>query len=135
VGNGIVLDLRGVEIINRAILEKSQWNEEIRIFFKTNCSAELREKNLNKKHAYMSDSGAQFLLEHGVKLVGIDCMSVDRTDDQYAPVHKLLLSSGVIIVEGLDLHDVPAGTCRIYCLPLKIRGADGAPARVFIETD
>ena len=134
VGNGIVLDLRGVEIINRAILEKSPLNQETRIFFKTDCSAGLREKNLNKKHAYMSDSGAQLLMEHGVKLVGIDCMSVDRCDDQYAPVHKLLLSSDVIIVEGLDLNDVPAGTCRIYCLPLKIRGADGAPARVFIET-
>ncbi|MFH0960396.1 MAG: cyclase family protein [Pseudomonadota bacterium] len=134
VGEGIVLDVKDADIITRAILEKSPWKKETRIFLKTKRRGEPQGKKLNKKYPYISDSGAQLLIERGVKLVGIDCMSVDRIDDQYAPVHKLLLSSGIIIVEGLDLDDAPIGTCRIYCLPLKIRGGDGAPARVFIET-
>ena len=134
VGHGIILDMRGVDVIDVAVLEKSSWTKEKRVFLKTDFSAELRQNNISKKQPYINDSGAHALMERGVKLVGIDSMSVDRINDQYAPVHKLLLSSGVIIVEGLDLSEVPCGTCRIYCLPLKISGGDGAPARVFIET-
>jgi arylformamidase len=53
--------------------------------------------------------------------------------DQTGPVHKLLLGAGIIFVEGLALEEVPAGACRFYCLPIKLRGSDGAPARAMVE--
>lgn len=134
IGPGVIIDMRGVSVIDRRALEESALTDETRVFFKTDNSLKIREPAFRDDYTYIADSGAELLIERNVKLVGIDYLSVDKIDDEDAPVHKLLLSSGVLIVEGLDLLNVPAGPCRIYCLPLRIEGGDGAPARVFIET-
>ncbi|MGC8659708.1 MAG: cyclase family protein [Desulfomonilaceae bacterium] len=134
IGRGIVVDVRGVRVIDREILEESVPANETRIFFKTDNGQLLQKSGFCDHYTYLTDSAAELLVERGVRLVGIDYLSIDRYDDQYAPVHKLLLSAGVLIVEGLDLSVVPAGFYRIYCLPLKIKDGDAAPARVFIET-
>ncbi|MHB8205297.1 MAG: cyclase family protein [Desulfomonilaceae bacterium] len=135
IGPGVVLDMRGISAIDRRVLKESALTDETRVFFKTDNSLKLRERAFNDNYTYITDDGADLLIERGVKLVGIDYLSVDRSDDECAPVHHLLLSSGAFILEGLDLFDAPVGPCRIYCLPLKIEGADGAPARVLIETN
>ncbi|MCL5124637.1 MAG: cyclase family protein [Deltaproteobacteria bacterium] len=134
IGPGVIIDMRGRSVIDRRALEESALTDETRVFFKTDNSLKIREPAFRDDYTYIADSGAELLIERNVKLVGIDYLSVDKIDDEDAPVHKLLLSSGVLIVEGLDLLNVPAGPCRIYCLPLRIEGGDGAPARVFIET-
>ena len=134
IGPGIVLDMRGVNIIDRGILENSALTDEKRVFFKTDNSLKIKEPEIHHNYTYIDDSGAGLLIERGVKLVGIDYLSVDRIDDEDAPAHRILLSSGTFIVEGLDLLDAPIGACQIYCLPLKIESGDGAPARVLIET-
>jgi arylformamidase len=64
--------------------------------------------------------------------VGNDYLSV-ACRDQTGPVHSLLLGAGIIFVEGLALQEVPPGACRVICLPLKLRGSDGAPARAMVE--
>lgn len=135
IGNGIILDMRGKNVIDRQALQGSGLTDEKRVFLKTDNSRKLREPRFNSDYAYISESGAELLIERGIRLVGIDYLSVDRHDDEHAPAHKLLLSNGALIVEGLDLIEAPAGPCRIYCLPLKILDGDGAPARVLIETD
>ena len=70
--------------------------------------------------------GASWLVEHGVRLVGMDYLSVAPFADS-APTHQILLGAGVIAVEGLNLSEVEPGEYQLYCLPLKIAGADGAP--------
>jgi len=135
IGPGVVLDMRGIGAIDRRVLKESALADEKRVFFKTDNSVKLREPSFCNDYTYITDDGARLLIERGVRLVGIDYLSVDRNDDETVPVHKLLLSSGAYIVEGLDLLDAPVGPCRIYCLPLKIEGGDGAPASVLIETD
>jgi arylformamidase len=79
----------------------------------------------------MTDDGARWLVGRGVRLVGIDALSVAPFDDLAAP-HRTLLGAGLIVVEGLDLSDVAAGTYQLVCLPLRIAGGDGAPARTIL---
>jgi arylformamidase len=79
----------------------------------------------------ISADGAAYLVERGIKLVGIDYLSVAPFRAS-RPTHVILLSAGIIPVEGLNLANVPAGFYQLYCLPLKLAGADGAPARVVL---
>ncbi|HLZ72599.1 MAG TPA: cyclase family protein [Dehalococcoidia bacterium] len=81
--------------------------------------------------AGLSGQDASRLIERGVRLVGIDRLSIAQA--RPLPVHRLLLGAGVIILEGLDLSAAPAGPCELFCLPLKLAGADGAPARVLLR--
>jgi arylformamidase len=84
-----------------------------------------------KNFVAVSPDGADWLVAHGIRLVGVDYLSVATYDDPH-PTHLSLLKAGVIIVEGLDLSQVPRGFYELYCLPLKITSADGAPARAIL---
>jgi arylformamidase len=78
--------------------------------------------------------GARWLVEHGVHLVGVDYLSVAPFDDG-VPTHRILLDAGVIPIEGLNLSAIAPGQYLLVCLPLKLRGADGAPARAILIRD
>jgi arylformamidase len=78
--------------------------------------------------------GARWLVEHGVRLVGVDYLSVAPFHD-LVPTHQILLSAGVIPVEGLDLSHVEPGPYQLICLPIKMAGSDGAPARAVLITE
>jgi arylformamidase len=82
----------------------------------------------------LSEAAARTLVDRGVRLVGIDTLSVA---DMAAPgpVHQVLLAANVVIVEGLDLTAAPDGDARLICLPLKLTGGDGAPARAVLLID
>ncbi|MDD5712328.1 MAG: cyclase family protein [Smithellaceae bacterium] len=82
---------------------------------------------------YLSAQAAAFLVSHGIRLLGIDYLSVGGYKKDGSEVHRFLLSAGVVIVEGLDLTDVAAGRYDMVCLPLKILGSDGGPARVALR--
>lgn len=79
----------------------------------------------------LTPEGAGWLVERGVLLVGADTLSIEPATDDY-PVHRVLLGAGVIIVEGLDLTAVAPGRYQLVCLPLRIAGGDGAPARAVL---
>jgi arylformamidase len=83
---------------------------------------------------YLSPAGAAFLVEQGIRLVGVDYLSVERYKQPGAPTHHALLGSGVVVIEGLDLSQAPPGDYELFCLPLRIADADGAPARVVLRT-
>ena len=76
------------------------------------------------------------LINHGIRLVGIDYLSVERFASENFETHEILLANGVIIIEGLDLRQVSAGEYELICLPLKIAdgSGDGAPARVVLRS-
>lgn len=76
---------------------------------------------------------AQLLLDRGVRLVGIDALSIESDPTGTFPVHHRVLGSGALILEGLLLANVPPGAYELTCLPLKIRDGDGAPARAVLR--
>ncbi len=80
----------------------------------------------------LSKDAAAWLVSRGVKLVGVDYLSVEAYGSGDHAVHHALLGSGVVVVEGLNLSQVPEGRYQLICLPLKIQNGDGAPARVVL---
>ena len=81
----------------------------------------------------LSLPGAQWCLAHGIRLVGIDYMSIEQVNSPTAwQTHKALLGAGVVILEGLDMRRVPEGEYNLVCLPLRLEGGDGAPARAVL---
>jgi arylformamidase len=135
IGPGMVLDLRGKARIDRKALESFGPPDYTRVFFKTDNGPRLLEPEFYEDYVHLTEDGSAFLIDVGVRMVGIDYLSIESFDSPGAPVHRALLKAGIVVVEGLNLMDVPPGPCRIYCLPLKILGGDGAPARVIIETE
>lgn len=104
-----------------------------RVLLKTANSELWRSAEFHNDFAYLDESGARILLDRGIRLVGVDYLSIEQFKRPGAPVHHMLLERGVVIVEGLDLSEVPAGVYEMFCLPLHIAGADGAPARVVLR--
>jgi arylformamidase len=82
---------------------------------------------------HVSESAAQLLAESGVQTVGIDYLSVGPYEGDGAAVHRLLIDAGIWIIEGLDLAAVPPGSYDLICLPVKLHGSDGAPARAILR--
>jgi arylformamidase len=109
-----------------------------RVLFKTRNSefwkADKSEFRCDFSHLELG--AAKQLVNDGVRLVGIDYLSVEKFHNEGHPTHLALLSNGVVIVEGLNLSDVPEGHYELICLPLRIRGGkgDGAPARAVLRT-
>lgn len=75
---------------------------------------------------------AKWIVEHGIRLIGIDYLSIQSYNGN-PQTHKILLGAGVIIVEGLNLTNVESGKYEFICLPLKLVGSDGAPARAVLR--
>jgi arylformamidase len=109
-----------------------------RIIFKTRNSAFWSESKLqfHDDFTYLDLKAAETLVQRGVKLVGIDYLSIEKFDSGKHETHVALLSQGVIILEGLNLGEVPAGRYELICLPLRLRSnlGDGAPARAVLRT-
>jgi arylformamidase len=109
-----------------------------RILFKTRNSAfwagDFTE--FRTDFTYLTLQAAQNLVERGVKLVGIDYLSIEKFNSKDHETHRTLLSHDVIILEGLNLTGVPAGKYELICLPLRLRSqlGDGAPARAVLRT-
>jgi arylformamidase len=107
--------------------------EDLRVLFKTPNSALWNSAEFHTDYAHLSDTGARYLVDQGVKVVGIDYLSIEGFKKPGAPAHKTLLSNGVIIIEGLNLSEAEPGMYEMYCLPLPVSGGDGAPARVVLK--
>jgi arylformamidase len=123
-----------VDEISAAVLERIPLAEgTTRILFGTRNSRwwAQGEDRFQEDFVAVSEDGARWLVEHGVKLVGVDYLSVAPFADS-VPTHEILLRAGVVVIEGLDLSQAPRGFYELYCLPLKIQGADGAPARTIL---
>lgn len=83
--------------------------------------------------AALSAEGAQHLVSLGIRMVGIDSLSIGAWESDGAETHRILLRAGIWILEGLNLENVRPALYDLICLPLRIRGADGAPARAVIR--
>lgn len=109
-----------------------------RVLFKTRNSSlwNLHGAEFQRDYTYLELDAAKELVQRGVKLVGIDYLSIEEFGQEQHPTHHELLSNGVVIVEGLNLDSVTPGKYELICLPLRISGGtgDGAPARVVLRT-
>jgi arylformamidase len=103
-----------------------------RILFKTSNSLLWEDDRFHTDFVYLDPEAADWLVDRGIQLVGIDYLSVDRFKSGAHPTHMRLLGSGAVAIEGLDLREVTQGTFFLVCLPLKIRDGDAAPARVIL---
>jgi arylformamidase len=133
IGPARVCDLAMADRIDATSLRGVDLGTYPRVLFKTRNSAASREGRSGKDFVALAVDGARVLVQAGVQLVGLDGPSADCFSSTDFPVHHTLLDAGVIIVEGLDLSPVPPGDYELVCLPLKIRGGDGAPARVVLR--
>jgi arylformamidase len=101
-----------------------------RVLFRTSNSARCwRSGRFVEDFVYITEQAATHLAETKVQAVGIDCLSVGGCHADGAKIHKILLQAGSWIIEGLDLAPVTGGRCEMFCLPVKLHGSDGAPAR------
>lgn len=121
--------------IDRSDLESSELSGITRILFKTQNTIQqlCKTKTFQTDYIALTNAAAAYLNDIGIRLIGIDAPSVEAYQNAGHPVHHLLLKNSVIIIEGLDLENVPAGDYQLIALPLKIKDADGAPARVVLR--
>ena len=101
-----------------------------RVLFKTPNSRLWERDEFSEDFVGLDGEAARALVAGGVRLVGIDYLSIGDED-----AHRILLGAGVVAVEGLDLRNVEPGEYRLICAPLKLEGAEGAPARVLLLRD
>ncbi len=108
-----------------------------RVLFKTRNSSfwATPELGFRTDYAYLTPETARLLVDNGIVLVAVDYLSIEKSGSPGHPVHITLLEKEVVILEGVDLREVPPGDYELICMPLKYDGAtgDGSPARTFLR--
>lgn len=137
IGAGQVIEIADdIRAIAEDQIDSQLLPETTRVIFKTRNSVLWEQEKFCPDYTYLTTGAAALLVNKKVSLVGIDYLSIDAFNAPDYPVHRRLLENGVLILEGLDLRGVAAGSYELICLPLKITGGagDGAPARVVLRS-
>lgn len=128
-GPAEVIHLPEVTVITAADLPARKLPQ--RVLFKTSNSDYDEALSFNTRFVALDVSAAERLVSDGVRLVGVDYLSVAPYRNS-GPTHHALLQADVFVVEGLRLKAIPAGECEFVVLPMPLHGADGAPCRAFV---
>ena len=134
VGPAMVVHELEADVLTAEVLEGLQIPPGTeRVLFRTRNSERWVQGETEFYTGYVAidEDGARWLVDRGVRLVGVDYLSVGPYDDP-VPTHQILLRAGVVAVEGLNLAEIDAGVYQLVCLPLKLEGRDGAPARAIL---
>jgi arylformamidase len=137
VGPAWVAHVPGVPAISASDLEGLGMPQGIeRLLLRTANSDLWQSANAGFDSSYVAllPSAATWIVERGIRLVGIDYLSIQRYGDD-PETHRILMRAGVAILEGLNLDGVAIGSYRLVCPPIRLHGAEAAPARAFLETD
>lgn len=118
--------------ISAAELARHDIGSHTRVLLRTRNSSLLTRSDFVKDYTYLAPDGAEHLVHRGVELVGIDYLSIEQFHSGHHRTHLTLLEKNTVIVEGLDLSEVPPGEYQLICLPLRLAGLDGAPARAIL---
>jgi arylformamidase len=132
-GRTRVVEVTSRKAVSSDDLAALKLSEDVRLLIKTLNSRLWGSSDFHGEYVGISESGARYLVEHGIKVVGVDYLSVEPFKTPGAPTHHALLGGGTIVIEGLNLRDVEPGVYDMICLPLRVVGADGAPARVVLR--
>jgi len=133
IGRARVIEMTTRKGISAEDLSSVDLSEDVRVLIKTLNSRLWGSPEFHTDYVGITESGARHLVDRGIKVVGIDYLTVEEFRKPGAPAHRLLLGAGTIIIEGLNLRDVEPGLYDMYCLPLRVVGSDGAPARVVLR--
>jgi arylformamidase len=133
-GKARVVEISTRERVDRADLEALDLADDLRVLLKTRMSGQMLKAGYQEDHLYLTVDAAHYLAQAGLMLVGFDYLSIDRFGSADFPAHHALLEAGVVLVEGLDLSEVEAGEYEMACLPRRVGGGDGAPARGGVRT-
>jgi len=137
IGPAYVVDLSEADAITSDFFEALALPQEtIRLLIKTRNSALWSDPHhqFNPDFVALTAEAANWVVKRGIRLVGIDYLSIQMYKDPEPLTHRILLEAGVVIVEGLCLQNVRSGLYTLICLPIKLVGSEGAPARtVLIE--
>lgn len=121
-----------VRAVGEAELRQFDLGKHTRILLGTRNSGLLPKKDFTTDYTYLAPDGAEYLVGKGFELVGIDYLSIEQFRSGHHRTHRTLLERSVVIVEGLDLSVPPPGEYELVCLPLRLEGCDGAPARAIL---
>jgi arylformamidase len=135
IGRAIVIEIADdVRAIGERELRAAELSDHVRVLMRTRNSRRFAEFNaFEPDYTFLAPDGAEFLVSRGCVAVGIDALSIEQFHSGHHRTHHSLLRRGVAIIEGLALADVPPGEYELLCLPLRIAGVDGAPARVVLR--
>jgi arylformamidase len=135
VGRARVIEIDDDNTITRAELEKHEPQLGERVLFKTRNSgvAWAQCRYFLKNYVALSSDAARYLVECGVRTIGVDYLSIGPYGEEGFDTHRVILAAGIWVIEGLNLANVSAGEYELICLPLKIAGGDGAPARAILR--
>ena len=130
IGRARVIEIHDSEVIRPLELEPHNLAKGERVLFKTGNSTRCwKTDHFQEKYIYIAPETAQYLAGRGVRTVGVDYLSVGGFASGGPETHRILLQASIWIIEGLNLENVDPGEYELVCLPLKIIGSDGAPAR------
>ncbi len=133
-GDCRVVDLASQARIEASDLESAVPPETERLLLKTRNSELWDDRAFRTDFVGLSAEAARPVAARGVRLLGIDYLSIEPYHADPPAAHLTLLRAGVVVVEGLDLRRVPPGEYELTCLPIKLAGSDGAPARVVLRS-
>lgn len=134
VGPARVIAIHDPDLIRIAELEPHKIQRGERVLFKTRNSGHTWKKSeFQEKFVHIPQDTARYLAMCGVQTVGVDYLSVGGFETDSAETHQALLEAGIWIIEGLNLEHVEPGEYELICLPLKLVGSDGAPARAILR--
>jgi arylformamidase len=135
IGKATVFEIPAVRSIGPQELNGLKWDGIERVLFKTENSKHWQDGSFYQDFVYLEPEGAQFLVERGIRLVGIDYLSIEKYKAEKHLTHFTLLEKEVVIIEGLDLSRVGPGEYSMVALPLNLRGTDGGPTRVILMNE
>lgn len=134
IGRARVIEIHDPAMIRTSELEPHRLAPGERLLFKTGNSAHAWKSDEFQKHyVHIHPEAARYLAECRVQTVGVDYLSVGGFQSGGPETHRILLGAGIWIIEGLMLEQVEPGEYELVCLPLKIMGGDGAPARAVLR--
>jgi arylformamidase len=135
VGSARVIGIDDEQVIGPEELERHDLKPGERILFKTRNSGMSFQSydEFSPEFVAISAGAARYLVEHRVRTVGVDYLSVGALEGDGVDTHRILLGAGLWVIEGLNLSRVSPGDYDLVCLPLKIQGGDGAPARAALR--
>ncbi len=135
VGRARVIQIQDPEAVHAEELEAHSLQPGDRVLFRTrNSERRLADHEFATDFVYVSPDAARYLVERGVRTVGVDYLSVGAfREESGRETHRVLLGAGVWVIEGLNLADVEPGEYEMICLPLLLVGSDGAPARAVLR--
>lgn len=134
IGRARVVEFPNLAVIGRAELEAKGIRAGERLLLKTrNSRARWDDQEFQPDFVGLDKSAAGVLVEAGVALVGIDYLSIGQFEADSMETHRILMKAGIWIVEGLHLAAIAQGEYDMVCLPLRIQGCDGSPARVALR--